>query len=136
MAALIEITKNDRTEYVTIDDVKYFLPDFDEFSTSEQIRIKNIGERLSKLIKKEGLTEKEYAELDKLQNTTFSNISKGIPEEVQAKLLPGQKQKIVNAYFLAYAEELKKQTTPPIENGSPELSRTSSGSMEEGPKTG
>ena len=130
---LLTITENDRTETIVIDGAEYHLASFDDFSPVDQFYFKKTGSRLSKLSEKDDATEKEIAEVETLSEEIFQKVAGNIPEEVQKKLKPGAKQRIVNAYFLAFAGEVQETTEPRSQNGQPKQSPDSSGSTGEAP---
>ena len=100
--ALIDLKTEGSAETVKIDDEEYSLHDFDEFTPLDQHDLARKGRRIVALFDKETLKEEQSRELESLANSIFSRIAGTIPEEVRQKLKPGAKQRIVNAYFLAY----------------------------------
>jgi len=100
--ALMDLKTDGSAETVKIDDEEYTLQDFDDFTPLDQHALARQGRRITSLFDKEILKEPETQELEALANSIFNRIAGTIPDLVRQKLKPGAKQRIVNAYFLAY----------------------------------
>ena len=111
--ALLELKSEGHRETVIIDGKEYALAPFEGFSISDQHRLRNDGLRISKISDKENLSGTEIEEIEATTESWFTQIAGDIPSEVRDKLLPGLKQEVVRAYFLALAAETEKQAAIP-----------------------
>ena len=129
--ALLALSTEAKSETIEIDGKEYALAPFNGFSITEQHGLKTTGQHLEDIGGKLG-SGKETAEdvvtLEKLINEQFARIAGTIPEDVRIKIGALDKQRVVNAYFLAfgaYMEPLKKEA---LANGRKPASRRSRGS--------
>ncbi len=133
----ITISETDRTETVIINDTEYRLTGFDDFSPSDQFRLKKIGTRISELAEKDDISDEEIAEIQTASDVLFQRVAGEIPDEIREKLKPGARQRITTAFFLALAEEVARDSTAlRSQSGQETQSPSSSDSTEEAPSTG
>ena len=135
--ALLNVTETEKTETVIIDDTEYSLTSFDDFSPADGFRLKKTSARIAVLAEKDDPSEEEINEVEASTEEMFLKVAGDIPEEVRKKLKPGARQRIITAFFLAFAEEVAPKSTELRSQSGPEKqSPNSSDSTEEAPATG
>ena len=128
---LLKLSTEGQSETIEIDGKEYDLAPFNGFSITEQHGLKITGQKMQSIGGKLGKgkeTAEDVAALEVLIDDQFSRIAGTIPEDVRAKIGALDKQRVVNAYFLAfgvYMEPLKKEASA---SGQHPASRRSRGS--------
>ena len=137
--ALLEIDSGGNAEIVIIDGKEYALTDFDLFSVIDQHKIQSLGKRVLAILDEGELSETGAEELSQVVDDLFERTAGDIPDEVKAKLLPGARQRITNAYFLAFSGAMgvpEASEKAVSEDGSATQSPDSKDSTEAKPKAG
>lgn len=135
--SLLEIDSGGNPETVVIDGERYTLTDFDDLSAVDQHRLKSNGNRITALMDQETLSEKEQEELNEITHSMFQRVAGSIPEDVQKKLKPGARQRLVIAFFTKYSEAMSGGVSAEASLGGPEKSSpASNGSTAESPAGG
>ena len=134
--ALLTIETDGNSEQVEIDGKLYALTDFDSFSVLDQHKIQKTGRRMMELMGGDDLDERGAADLTALTNDLFERISGDIPDDVKKKLRPGARQRITNAYFLAFRGREDTEAPTLSDDGQSETSQDSSDSTEEPQENG
>ncbi|KKM88476.1 hypothetical protein LCGC14_1258250 [marine sediment metagenome] len=117
---LLDLDSAGNAETVIIDGTIYALTDFDSFSVIDQHKIQSLGRRTLKILAEDELSEPAAEELSKVVDELFERIAGTIPKDVKAKLRPGARMRITNAYFLAFsgAQGAEPSEATPSEDGS------------------
>lgn len=139
MASLMEIHSSGNPETVIIDGETYKLTDFDDLSALDQHKLRHQGQRIVALMEKPALSGKEEKELGEIGEGLFDRIAGEIPSDVRDKLKPGARQRLVTAFFTAYARSTKgedKETETDSQSGQDQSSPGSNGSTEASPQDG
>ncbi len=135
--ALLNISETEKIETVIIDEKEYNLASFDDFSPADGFRLKKTAARIAVLAEKDDPSDKDIAEVKALTDEMFLEVAGDIPEETRKKLKPGARQRIVTAFFLAFAKEIApKSTELRSPSGQEKQSPGSSDSTEGAPSTG
>ena len=129
--ALLDLKTEGHRETIIIDDAEFLLAPFESFSISEQHRLAKDAKRVDHLANNiESISDEEAKELESITVNWFAMVSGDIPDDVKEKLLPGMKQEISTAYFLAMAQNIDEQKKELSKNGQPKDSRRSVGSTQ------
>ena len=129
--ALLDLSTEETLETVKIDGVEYTLASFDSFSVSDQLRLSQFGKRVGALAAKESMTDDDASKVEAEAVGIFEMIAGEIPQAVRDRLQPGAKQRVVNAYFLAFAEHHGVQLPEAPQSGQADTSQASPDSTRE-----
>lgn len=116
--ALLDLKTEGHRETIIIDGAEFLLTPFESFSISEQHRLAKDAKRVDHLANNiESISDEEAKELEKITSDWFHLVKGDISGDVIDKLLPGMKQEISTAYFLAMAQNIDEQKKELSKNG-------------------